>query len=175
VATTNVNGGQPSYTFTKSGSLPTGLTLRPNGNVDGMPLAAPNRYKFTLCAVDLGGKKSCQPTSILLAGIDGSYTGAFSGGAAGGVAFKVTTTDGSSGSVKVTAPTSATGVVTGGAATFGALAVQGAACEWTGGFTINNATGAVHAEGDWNCVLPPNLGGGVLSGDWVADKPAPAV
>lgn len=82
---TNPNGGNPPYTFTTEGSLPSGLSgLMLNsqtGQLSGTPDStdAGNTTSFTICATDLSGHEVCQPTSLYVGAETGTYTVNFTG------------------------------------------------------------------------------------------------
>ena len=64
----NPIGGSGPYHFqldSGSGFPPMGLTLYPNGLLQGTPTAAGERT-FTVCAVDLGGHQCCIQTSLMV-------------------------------------------------------------------------------------------------------------
>jgi hypothetical protein len=65
----NPSGGYPPYTFqlgSGTGSPPAGISLLSNGCLSGAPSASGN-FSFNICAIDLNGGQSCQPTSIPVA------------------------------------------------------------------------------------------------------------
>lgn len=60
------SGGNPPYHFqlgTGGGFPPMGMTLHPNGLLEGTPTTV-GTSKFTVCAVDLAGTQSCNATSL---------------------------------------------------------------------------------------------------------------
>jgi hypothetical protein len=77
---TNVSGGQAPYHFqAQSGFLPLGLTLHPNGFIDGTPTAA-GMGGPPVCAVDLAGvtSTSCPVATIIVTDdVSGNWQGQF--------------------------------------------------------------------------------------------------
>ena len=64
------SGGNPPYHFqleSGKGLLPMGLTLHPNGFVDGTPTTPGNSY-FAICAIDQSGQQDCSETWIEVKG-----------------------------------------------------------------------------------------------------------
>lgn len=60
------SGGNPPYHFqleSGSGFVPMGMTLHPNGLLEGAPATA-GIYDFTVCAVDQSGTQECGKTSL---------------------------------------------------------------------------------------------------------------
>jgi len=61
----NPSGGSPPYTFTASG-LPTGLSLKPNGFLEGTIAkeTTPNDYAVNVCVNDAAWKSACKTTTL---------------------------------------------------------------------------------------------------------------
>ena len=68
-ATLAASGGQPPYTWSISGSLPTGLTLTPsNGLISGTPVGS-GQYGFTATVSDAASNTATQNLSITINGV----------------------------------------------------------------------------------------------------------
>jgi hypothetical protein len=61
------NGGTSPYTFTSTGTLPTGLTLSSSGTLSGTPTAA-GRFSFTVIATDAGSNVGSRDYTIIICG-----------------------------------------------------------------------------------------------------------
>jgi uncharacterized protein (TIGR03437 family) len=81
---TSATGGTPPYSFSVlSGNLPPGLTLNPDGTLNGVPGAA-GTFSFTVQVLDATGQRMFKTFSIAIAGaLSMATTSALAGGTVG--------------------------------------------------------------------------------------------
>jgi predicted RNA-binding protein with TRAM domain len=87
--TPSAGGGTGSYTWSVTGSLPTGLAINPStGEISGTPTAS-GTYPFTLVATDTNDQQGTQSESVTIAAVPSVISSVLPGGEVG-VDFDVT-------------------------------------------------------------------------------------